>query len=215
MMHVCKLLGITLLSTALQVSAAEKAQEISNLLLSTDRVSAAAGIGKLRDFSLAENEQEIRIWIGFGTTRVNRMLQLKVDPSGKVHGEVFVHYKNNLRGMSDGDAAEFRRSVLVGCTNPKEGSEANVCTATFQREPDWQFTYGKLVELGALDLPDESALPPPTVEVTDGSAMVVELRNGSRYRAYQYLNSWIREEPEAIAATRIMQGVSKTIAAGR
>ena len=40
----------------------------------------------------------------------------------------------------------------------------------------------------AVDAPDPSALPPDHVVVLDGWTMVVELRDGERYRTYRYNN---------------------------
>ena len=42
--------------------------------------------------------------------------------------------------------------------------------------------------------------------------MVVELRNGSRYRAYQYSNPSFSSEPQALSASEIMKVVNQGIA---
>ncbi|GAB3361556.1 hypothetical protein [Lysobacter tyrosinilyticus] len=210
-----KLLAALLLLAAAQTPAAELGADEPFLLQFTHGASAASGMGELSQISLPNGEREIRIWIGFGMMRTDHMLRLQVSPSGKVHGEVLAHYKNDLSNMEPQDAAEFRRSVLEGCTNPKEGSESNVCTVNYRRTPNWQSIYKKLLALGVLTLPDESALPAPEIEINDGVAMVVEIRDGWQYRAYEYSNSWARKEPEAVAATKIMQVVGKAMGAGR
>ena len=42
--------------------------------------------------------------------------------------------------------------------------------------------------------------------------MVVELRNGSRYRAYQYSNPSFSSEPQAVSASEIMKVANQVIA---
>ncbi|MDR7099287.1 hypothetical protein J2X04_001634 [Lysobacter niabensis] len=208
-----KLIGATLLCVAMQACAGEQSGDEPFLLQFTHGASAAAGIGELKEISLPDKEREIRIWVGFGVLRTDHLLRLRTTQDGNVLGEVLVHYKNDLSDMGPEDAAEFRRSVLEGCINPREGSESNVCTASYRRQPNWKTIYKKLVKLGILTLPDESVLPPPEIDITDGVAMVVEVREGAQYRAYEYSNSWARREPEAVAATDILQIVGKAIGA--
>ena len=210
-----KLLVATLLFVAMPAPAAEQTTAEPFLLQFTHGASEAAGIGELKEVPLPDGEREIRIWVGFGVLRTDHMLRLQADSFGNVHGEVLAHYRNDLSDMEPQDAAEFRRSVLEGCKNPREGHDSNVCTVAYRRTPNWQSIYKKLVALGVLTLPDESALPPPELDVTDGIAMVVEIRDGSQYRAYEYSNSWARKEPEAVAATEILQVVGKAMGAAR
>jgi len=209
------LLIATLLFVAVQALASEPVADEPFLLQFTHGASEAAGIGKLKEISLPDGEREIRIWVGFGVMRTDHMLRLQVGPSGNVNGEVLAHYRNDLSDMEPQDAAEFRQSVLQGCTNPKEGQESNTCTVNYRRAPNWQSIYKRIISLGVLTLPDESALAAPELEIIDGVAMVVEVRDGSQYRAYMYSNSWARKEPEAIAATKILQIVGKTMGAAR
>lgn len=209
-----KLLAIVLLLVQPIAFAAEETDNSPFLLQFTHAASAAAGIGKLQDTPLPEGRREIRVWMGFGVLRVDRMLRLQLAPSGAVKGSVLVHYKNDLSDLDPEDAADFRRSVRLGCRNFKVGTESNSCEATYRRSPIWRSVYRKLSRLGIATLPDESSLPPPELEVTDGSAMVVEIRDGAHYRAYEYSNPWARKGPEAAAAEAIMQAVATVMTDG-
>lgn len=208
-MRILRLSAIAMLfAVAVSVNASDRESEVATLLPYTSTTSEAAGIGELRESQLPEGQQEIRIWLGFGLSLVDRMMRLQVSPSGAVRGEVLGHYSSDL---SSEETAEFQQKLLAGCINLREGKDEAVCTATFGQEPDWQAIYQKLLKLGLLDLPDESALPTRT-HVKDGVSMVVELRNGSRYRAYQYSNPSFSSEPQAISANKIMKAVNQVIA---
>jgi hypothetical protein len=67
-----------------------------------------------------------------------------------------------------------------------------------------------LKKLGLDTLPDESQLPKTDITVTDGVAMLVEVRHGRTYRAYEYSNPAIREQQEAKAAAQIISLVYET-----
>ncbi len=209
-----KLLAIVLLLVQPIAFAAEGTDNSPFLLQFTHAASAAAGIGRLQDTPLPDGRREIRVWMGFGVLRVGSMLRLQVRSSGGVRGSVLVHYENDLSDLEPEDAADFRRGVRLRCRNFKEGTESNTCEATYLRTPNWRSVYKKLTGLGIATLPDESSLPPPELEVTDGSAMVVEIRDDAHYRAYEYSNPWARKGPEAAAAEAIMQAVATVMTAG-
>ena len=209
------MLAPLLLIEALPLYAAETPTEPPFLLQFTHRATEAARIGELSKANLKADEREVRIWFGFGIMRIDRMLRLRISSSGTVHGEVLVHYSNDLSDMTQSDASEFHQDVRSSCTNFREGSEANVCTALYRREPNWRSIYKKLVALGIFDLPDESTLPKPEYEINDGAAIVVEVRHGSNYRAYEYSNPVFRNQPEAVAASKIMEVVANVIGSAR
>ncbi|HSE59998.1 MAG TPA: hypothetical protein VLA99_14960 [Nitrospiraceae bacterium] len=159
--------------------------------------------------SLPDKSSEIRIWIGFGQVIPEKMLRLRVNPHGVVSGDVLIHFPSDLTFMGVKDAARFRRQVMRSCTDLRRGKESDVCTATFKHVPDWQSLRDKLVALGITTLPNESVLPEPELLVLDGVAMVVELRDRTSYRAYQYSNRLSRSEPEAVAAAEIIRIVGE------
>lgn len=193
--------AITLLLTALQAPTAEDFQP--TLLSFTNEVADAAGLDRLANEDLSARRSELRVWIGFGVVTPDYMLRLHTNEKGQINGEVLFHFPSDLAYMED-DADEFRREMSQKCTNFRGGGDTEVCTATFNRERNWDRLFHKLMDLGISTLPDESELPEPDIRVHDGIAMVVEFRVGSRYRAYQYGNPAFRNEPEAQAADTIM-----------
>ena len=198
-----------LLVVATQAPASEMEHPV--LLPFTDDAAMAAGIGLLKETPLAENSSEIRIWIGFGLVVPEKMLRFRRDSRGVVSGQVFVKFPSDLGYMSSNDAADLRREIMRNCRDLRKGKKSDVCTATFAHEPNWQSLYKKLVALGLTTLPDESTLPEPEFEGNDGIAMVVEIRNGAAYRAYEYSNPILRDGPEAAAAVKIISTVNNAI----
>jgi hypothetical protein len=80
----------------------------------------------------------------------------------------------------------------------------NTCRADFTRSPDWRAVLERAEALGLWTLPDQWSLPYDGMQVTDGWSIVVELRDGSRYRAYHYNNPDARKpSPEAASAVAI------------
>jgi hypothetical protein len=169
-------------------------------------VARTAGIGQLESTLLPDGASELRVWVGFGVVSPEHLLRLVVRRDGVITGESIVYFPTDISYMEDYEA-EFRRELLAGCTNLRQGKKVSVCTSTFTDSPDWQTLYGDLVDLGILSLPDESELPDPEFQVMDGIAMVVEVRNGSDYRAYRYSNPSFRNEPQAQRASQIIHTV--------
>lgn len=202
-------LGFALWALACVALAGES--EAPALLENTRGATEAAGIGQLSASNLADGESELRIWSGFGTYPVNRMLRLRIGRDGQVRGEVLMYYASDLDWMDTDEARRFRREVLGDCVNLKRGRDTDVCTFKHRRKPDWHAVHQRVLALGILSLPDESKLPPPEIDIIDGSAMVVEIKDGAAYRAYQYSNAWARSEPEAVAADRIMRALSSSM----
>ncbi|WP_376692950.1 hypothetical protein [Wenzhouxiangella sp. EGI_FJ10409] len=186
------------------VQASDEDDYQPSLLSSTHQVVDAAGLERLEDQNLPAQESELRVWIGFGVGIPDHMLRLHANGDKDIRGEILAYFPSALAYMGD-DAEHFRGEISQKCNNFRVGDDSEVCTASFDDEPGWDQIYHKLVDLGIRTLPDESELPDPKVRVHDGVAMVVELRTGSRYRAYQYANPGFRDQPEAQAAARIMR----------
>lgn len=176
----------------------------------TNEVSAAAKIGVLNRTLIPSKESEYRIWIGFGIELPEYAVRLRVDAQGRVRGELLAHYPRDLKYMGKDEADDFRKNISQACSNLRHGVSSDVCTVTFSTPPDWQNLYIKLRELGVETLPDESQLPKSNMMVLDGVAMLVEIRHGETYRAYEYSNPSIRSEQEAKAAAQIIRLVYET-----
>jgi hypothetical protein len=199
------------LVTVVVTGASAIAKDEPFLLRFTDEVATTAGIGLLKSATLPAGSSEIRIWIGFGVVMPDEMLRLQRDSQGEIVGEVLVYYPSDLTYMKANDAKRFRRNIMRNCTNLRKGGEKDVCTATFKSVPNWIDLYSRLAHLGIATLPDESELANQEIVVNDGVAMVVEVRNGSDYRAYGYSNPSFRDEAEAQSAAQIIRVVSDAI----
>lgn len=210
-----RVLRFSLLIASQPLFAADMQNDVPFLLQFTHGATEAAGIGELSKANLTADQREVRIWLGFGIMRINRMLRLQISSTGTVRGKVFVHYKNDLSDLTQSDASEFRQDARSGCTNFREGFDSNICIAVYHREPNWRSIYQTLVALRIFDLPDESTLPDPEFEINDGVAIVVEVRHGSNYRTYEYSNPGSRNEPEAVAAKKIMGVVARVMRAAK
>ena len=200
---------VAVILTSGQNSAETKEQPF--LLQFTHEVATTAGIGLLSDLVIPDNATEIRVWIGFGTVIPEEVLRLGINADGVVSGDVLIHFPSDLTSMGSQDASEFLKSIMRNCRDSRKGEQSEVCTATYRHEPDWEALYEDLLGLGIATLPDESELPKPEFMVMDGISMVVEVRNGPKYRAYQYSNPAFRDEPEARAATKIMRTIGAVI----
>ena len=171
------------------------------LLSFTDDAARAAGIGPLRETPLPVGEAEIRIWTGFGIVSPDAVLRLRTDATGRIDGELLLHDDHDAEGEMN--AAWFRSITDGRCARYLRNDTAQTCVARFGREPDWRRVLERLDAAQVRALPDESALPLPKSRVHDGMCIVVELREGERYRAYSYCNPGFRDEPEAANAVTI------------
>jgi len=192
---------VLVLSLGAPVSAGEV--PLPSLLSYVDDVAVTAKIGLLRDTPLREGEQELRFWTGFGVVVPQRMVRIRVTPTGTVSGDIYLYHSTDLRFDSDQREAAFQRWQMGSCGEQLVGAQKVVCEARINGRPRWLATYQRLLELGVLDLPDESELPEPTLDMLDGWSMVVEVRRGDQYRAYQYSNPGVIPAPEVRLAEQI------------
>lgn len=176
-----------------------------------DSVAVSAGLSRLRSSALPEGHREVRIWVGGGFTAPEDLYRF-VDDGGHVSGELVRYW--SVR-PADGLGSLERRSgetsddlVLYSlrgsCSRYSTSARMNTCRADFTRSPDWAAVLKRAEALGLWTLPDESSLPSDGIVVLDGWSLTVELRDGSRYRAYQYSNPDVRKQsPEAASAVAI------------
>lgn len=180
------------------------------LLQFTHDAAKASGIGTLRDNAIPEGETELRIWVGFGLIQPDHLLRLRVDASGNVTGDVLAYFPRRLaRGYLEGrmhtDARASWNRLVSRCGVIHEGAVDDACFKKLSRAPDWRKVHRDLVEKGVETLPDQDELPPDGVDILDGVAMVVEVRKGAQYRAYEYSNPRLHAQPEAQAAAEILR----------
>lgn len=173
-----------------------------------DKVSAAAGMPNLETSPLPPGVVELRIWTGFGVVAPDHMLRLQRAADGKVSGERLRYFPADLSYMGD-YAAGFRRQARHGCGRLHHDEETEVCVLARQPQPGWHRIYESLLKLGITTLPDDSQLPPPKLQMTDGYAIHVEVREGADYRNYSYSNPGMIDAPEARAMLKISDIVSR------
>ena len=138
------------------------------------------------------------------------LLRLFISTDEKVKGDVFIYYANGSHYMKE-HGAKFLRKLKLGCENFRRGTHLDVCAATFRLSPDWHEIYNNLNSLGIKTLPDQSELPGAEIYVTDGTSVVIEVRDGARYRSYEYSNPSVRSEPEASRASEIIRIVENLV----
>lgn len=181
------------------------------LLDFTNPAADTSGLGKLSEEGIPCGEREIRIWFGFGVVLPDEMVRLRAHPDGKVDGEVLVYYPTSLHTEGSKESRAFEDVVSRSCKNQKIGEGVKTCTGVFKKQPDWKALYTKLVKIGVVTLPDESSLPKLSMHVSDGTSIVVELRDGNNYRSYEYSNPVFRDEKEARSAERIMEEIGRLL----
>lgn len=186
-----------------------------------DPVAEAAGIGRLGDRAIPEDEMEIRIWIGFGLVELESLLQLRIRPDGTTIGHAYQHQlaespDDEAEGVASGpDEVDFDAWLRRYCVESARDLEIEVCRVRFRTEPDWPLVLASLQALDLTSLPDEGDLAAPDNSVKDGVSMLVEVREGSQYRSYAYSNPAFRDDPEGKKAAEILKFVANLIGAER
>jgi len=134
-----------------------------------DKIVERNSIYKLRENILAEDDFEIRVWVGFGKYG-NDGLILKRSSGGNwtatYLSEMLCHSEN--RGK-------------YNLESPKSG---------------WEATWGKLVDVGILTLPDSSEINYED-NWNDGKSFVIETNYDYVYRTYEYGNPKYQKIKEA------------------
>ncbi len=155
-----------------------------------DDATLAAGHPRLREQPLEPGARELRLWVGFGLRRRQQYLRLTIAPEDsdtcpKIVGEPHAWW-HEAAGEACGQAAR-QIATEVACGPPGWGEHHGACPLKLASAPDWVTTYERLLEHRVWELPG-SAHHPEHVRATDGTSLVVELREGDRFRAYEYGN---------------------------
>jgi hypothetical protein len=123
----------------------------------------------------------------------------------------------------DEERLQGMRSDLEDRCGPLRTTDrAEACTPELISAPDWEATLRAMEEAGLWTLPDETVLPdlyatcPIGYVRLDGTTYIVELFDGTSYRAYSYWSP--REDspwPEEVQAARIVELFDKVIKQAR
>jgi hypothetical protein len=158
-----------------------------------DGAARAAHLEPLRDTRLRSGEREIRIWtqVEIG---VPKHLYRFTERNGRVRGERIEYWSVGPLDSSLGERpGETMHDLMIygqrgRCGGFATASKTAICRVRFRREPPWDAVLHAAESHDLWALPDPSTLPSDSVMVLDGWTMVVELRDGPRYRTYRYNN---------------------------
>jgi hypothetical protein len=127
---------------------------------SIDELTDEVGIKSLRKTHLANDDIEIRIWMGFGVTKLEGFImnRTKKDWTAKYVTADYISKKFVNRN--------------IGLNEPQSG---------------WEKTWQKLIDSEILTLPDAESIN-CNAGAEDGFSYVVELRKGNNYRTYMFEN---------------------------
>jgi hypothetical protein len=190
---------------------------------SVDAMTAAAGLARLRSLgALGSARREVRMWMGFGIGAPDWMLRM-VDEPGGARGELRFwwtgerarigrfHGTPRQRAGHEALHRRFSRQMRgdtrrAGCTEWTESLDLETCRFTFRREPDWNAVLAAVDSLDAWTLANPATLTPPMRGGMHGSTLIVEVRDGDRYRTYAYwCPSLFPNLPEAARAHALAQ----------
>jgi len=132
-----------------------------------------ASLPPLKSKNLSEDDIEFRVWVGFGKKPLEGFVISRI---GGQWGGTF------LESINLTTRPPYRRKL-----SPK---------------PGWKQLWSQLVDAGLLTLPDSSQLK-DEVLVCDGTSYVVEVKQGSVYRTYAYLNPHYQKWLESKQMLRI------------
>ena len=172
-----------------------------------DRVVALARLAPLDRRVLPPGEREARIWVE-GPGMPSEMFR-RVARGPRVTGEIVLYWDapppDAACGEPPGETMhDLMRYALPGRCGPiADGADMAMCRGRFTRAPDWRAALQALDADGLWTLPDRSTLPKRDFVVNDGWGIIVELRDGARYRAYAYDDPMFGGTGEEQRAARI------------
>jgi len=145
-------------------------------LVDEDRYEMAkrANLPPLKSKNLSEDDIEFRVWVSYGKKPLEGFVISRIDG---LWGGVFLEAINRI------NKPPYRSELR----SPK---------------PGWEQLWSKLVDAGLLTLPDSSQWE-NGVRIKDGTSYVVEVKQGSVYRTYSYLDPSNQKWKEAKRMLRI------------
>jgi len=186
---------------------------------SVDAATQVLGWPRLRDpGALGGARREVRLWMGFGIGATDQVMRV-VDNPGGATGEVALWWRGaSPSGGSDStqdgwrverDFARRLRAELasVGCAGSGEQAALETCRFTVPENPDWGAILARIDQLDAWTLANPATLQPRMRGGMHGTTLIVEVRDGERYRSYAYwcpsLFPHVPEARRAVALRRL------------
>ncbi len=178
-----------------------------------DQAATTARLTPLREMHLRAGEREVRIWtqIEIG---VPKHLYRFTERDGHVRGERIEYWSIDRHSFPDERPGETMHDLMLysqkgRCDGFTTSAEMAICRVRFRREPPWGVVLRDAASHGLWTLPDPSVLPSDSLMMLDGWTMIVELRDGPRYRTYQYNNPDAHTKwPSASQANEIAHALS-------
>jgi hypothetical protein len=168
-------------------------------------IGAALGVEPLWQANhVSTGHREVRIWIGFGLFAPETFVQIMSDGSSVRGKKIFwwpAATDPAQEVAADQDSSLISNKELyanlrhtAGCGARQHRGEYEVCTASLAPGQSWAAILTALDSLGVATLPDAASLSPPGPTGLDGWSIVVEVREGPKYRSYHY---WSPQETAA------------------
>ncbi|HXT18738.1 MAG TPA: hypothetical protein VN706_24145 [Gemmatimonadaceae bacterium] len=174
-----------------------------------DSVARVAGYAvPLRSAPIATGDLEIRAYIGFGIMIPENFIRIRRH-ADEVTGALVLGWPGTTprfdvpddpeRPIAQHDqevwtAAMRNRAKEFGCSDAVRGGWVETCVVEPKRPVDWTSALAELRSGGILTLPQQ-----PSRLGLDGTTLYVEIRDGSKYRAYSY---WTPDEKSGDANDR-------------
>jgi hypothetical protein len=188
---------------------------------SVDAVAHVLGWPLLRDSgALGGARREIRLWMISDLGAPDLVMRV-VDGPGGAAGEVALWWPGasppgENDSAPDGWEAErgFARRMRAdlasaGCTGDGKEAALETCRFTGPENPDWGAILARIDQLDAWTLANPATLQPPMRGGWHGTTLVVEVRDGERYRSYAYwcpsLFPHVPEARRAAALARLFE----------
>jgi hypothetical protein len=183
---------------------------IPELAFAIDPAALAAGLRPLRATPLRSGEREVRVWTGFGLGIPHTLYHLRMS-SGNVRGAIILWWGHDgeWRPTDNPESMHAYVKRVFACGQIRRYELIDACEANLGRHrPEWRRVLARMDSLGVRTLETPSGNP----VVMDGYHMVVETRDGSRYRtAYFSMPSAAGpgDTPRASAILDVLQRIRK------
>ena len=185
-----------------------------------DSVTALLGLAPLRSASERRRPgREIRVWLSYGIIAAPLPFLRVSDAADGPHGDLaywWPTYRNEHVGGDGAVVAELHRAweaITVhnrqqaaghlDCAPVVQRAFVEACRARFLHGPDWGRVLAQIDALDPWSLPDPRTLTPPLLPGLDGWSVMVEVRQGPRYRTYSYWAPDSTHGPEAARAAAL------------
>jgi hypothetical protein len=177
---------------------------------SVDAVSHVLGWPLLRDpGALGSARREVRLWMISDLGAPDQVMRVVDGPDG-ASGEVALWWRGASPARETDTAPDgwevergFARRLradlaAAGCTGDGKQAALETCRFTVPADPDWSAILARIDQLDAWTLANPATLRPQLRGGWHGTTLVVEVRDGERYRSYAYwCPSLFPDVPEA------------------